>query len=213
MTLYRSRGQLQVRAAVADDQVRARILQRAAVLVGEERRGLHHLRRDLEHVSPLDRVGERRAGGDAAAETDNGDSPRRSWTSNGRCAMSFWVSMSPRFEASIFRQPRASWYRRDASPTPSPSALAVVKQSAGLELGCEIEIARHERRVHVGPAREQLAIPWGAKDEEEHCGRRRGQAGDTVRPARLTASNRSRVQRRPARRSPPEVCPEVPAAG
>ena len=46
----------QVRAAVADDQARARVGERAMVLGFEEPRRLDDLRRDLEHVASVERM-------------------------------------------------------------------------------------------------------------------------------------------------------------
>ena len=50
-----------VRAAIAHNEARARVGERAMILELEETRGLNDLRRNLEHIGPSDAVCERRA--------------------------------------------------------------------------------------------------------------------------------------------------------
>ena len=64
-------------------------------------RRLDHFRRDLDDVGARDRMAQRRAERDAAAEADDRRPSRGlSCSSSGRCATSFCVSMSLRFDAS-----------------------------------------------------------------------------------------------------------------
>ena len=130
------------------------------VLVLEEARRLDHLGRDLEHVGVLDRMRQRRAERDAAAEAENGDAlADAGCSSSGTCASRRCVSMSPEFEASTLPSMAS-----DVDPASRRTAtvprrsLAVVEQLARAQR--RRQIGRSQRRgVLVGAAREQQSIP------------------------------------------------------
>ena len=82
-------------------------------------------------------------------------------------------------------------------------ALAVVEHRPGLELRGEVEVLRHERRVHVRPARQQLAIPGGADDQQHRGGERGRQARRTSAAGQRACAGRRSPPRRSGSRSPP----------
>ena len=147
-------------------------------------------------------MGERGAGGDAAAQADDADrraAPR--WSSSGRCASSFCVSMSPAFEAStlplIASEISPATRRTDTVPG---RAVAVVEQRAGIDLDARIEAGL--RRLPIEAGGEQRVAPWRRRATGGCAGRGASPTTADPRARRESGGERARPQRDAAARAP-----------
>ena len=138
-------------------------------------RRLDHLGGDLDHVGTRNRMTQRRAERHAAAQPDDGNVARvvvHEQRQMGDELLRQHVAAIRRVRLAVNRQRRRAgepldrYGRRGAFP--------VIQERAGLEQRFQIEILRHERRIQVGAAGEEFAIP--RRTEREN--RRRGDRGE-----------------------------------
>ena len=160
-------------AAVADDEAHAGGAEDASVFPLEERRRVHHLRRDLDNVGAPHRAGrQRRSGRHAAAKADDTDILRIGMEKHRKEAeqtLRQHVTHVRRVDLPVDDErahagelPDA--YRRDR-------ATFVVQQPPRPQLRLEV-VQADVRRVLVRPAREQIEIP--RRQQENDRGAKRG---------------------------------------